>query len=202
MLRFISKPSKPVSLNFLSALPSSTTPKKPSLLQIISSLDHKSKEKLLHVKIPRTNFNPRFHAKTTEVSYHPLISEGLYEWQLANKPESESFTLHEGPISLHEELHLGHFFNKTIKDIILRNRMMKGKKIDFRLGFNSHGQAIENAAMRKYRESNPVKELSEDEIREICQNYVKERLEDYLKKLKRWGLMTNFQFYSTSGKVL
>jgi len=170
---------------------SSSNISKNQLIQRLASLDTDSKAKALHIKIPKTTFNPRFHAKTSETNYHPLISEDLYRWQFESRADSSQFILHESPISLHEDLHLGHFFNKTIKDIILRNKMMKGLRINSKMGFNCHGPVIENAALRKYSEETERSSLKVEEIREICKRYVNERFEDYVKRIRRWGIMTN-----------
>lgn len=166
----------------------SSSPKTPVTL---TSLDTSSKSKALHINIPSTSFNPRFHAKTSETHYHPLISEDLYRWQQEIYSNCKEFFLHEAPVSLHEELHLGHFFNKTIKDIIMRNKMMQGNKINAVMGFNCHGPVIENAAIRKYTEETDRAKLSVENIRDICKRYVNERFEDYIKTIKRWGIMTD-----------
>ena len=162
-----------------------------SLVQKINTLDTDTKAKALHIKIPQTKFNPRFHAKTSEIQYHPMISEDLYRWQDEFRSDSNQFILHEAPISLHEELHLGHFFNKSIKDIILRKKLMQGFKINSVMGFNCHGPVIENAAIRKYVQEVERGNIGSNEIREICKKYVAERFDDYVKRIKRWGIMTD-----------
>ena len=173
-----------------------------SLIQKLSALDTDSKAKALHIKIPKTSFNPRFHAKSSETKYHPLISEDLYKWQNENRNDEKKFILHESPISLHEDLHVGHFFNKTVKDIILRNKIMKGMKVDAKMGFNGHGAVVENAALRKYTEEYERSGLKVEEIREICQKYVNERFEEYVRRVRRWGIMTDIsKSYLTTSEI-
>lgn len=195
----ISKFRKPKSLFFLPIR--TKTSEINTSLEKLNNLDSSSKSKALHIKIPKTTFNPRFHAKSSETLYHPKISQELYQWQQNRDYDSNliEFNLHEAPISLHEDLHLGHFYNKTIKDFILRMKVMKGMKVNSMLGFNCHGNSIENAALRKYTHENERYALTVQEIRELCQKYINESFEEYIKKIKRWGIMTDVsKVYLTS----
>lgn len=171
----------------LKCLKSSNNP----LINAMQELDPKAKSKALHIKLPKTAFNPRFHAKNSETLYHPKISLDLYRWQEEREGDIKDFFLHESPISLHEDLHLGHFFNKTIKDIILRMKIMKGFRVHSTLGFNCHGNSIENAALRKYTSESERVQLNVNDIRDLCKKYINENYEEYMKKIKRWGLMIN-----------
>jgi len=53
-------------------------------------------------------------------------------------------------MQVYERLHLGHFYNKVIKDTINRYKLLKGHKIDFAMGFNCHGMIIENMALQEH----------------------------------------------------
>ena len=52
-------------------------------------------------------------------------------------------------------MHIGHFYNKVLKDISNRYKLLNGNKIDYTLGknfykikgFNTFGMAIENQAI-------------------------------------------------------
>lgn len=163
-----------------------------TLINAMQTLDSNTKSKALHIKLPKTTFNPRFHAKSSETLYHPKISSDLYRWQEERGDKDiKDFFLHESPISLHEELHIGHFFNKTIKDIILRMKIMKGFRVHSMLGFNCHGNSIENAALRKYTSESERFRLNNNDVRELCRKYINENYEEYMKKIRRWGLMIN-----------
>ena len=68
---------------------------------------------------------------------------------------------------------------------------MNGLRLNSKMGFNCHGPFIENAPLRKYSEETERSSLKVEEIREICKRYVNERFEDYVKRIRRWGIMTN-----------
>jgi len=48
----------------------------------------------------------------------------------------------------YNDLHIGHFVNKTLKDIANRYKLLLGHQIDFKLGFNCYGILVENEALR------------------------------------------------------
>jgi len=49
----------------------------------------------------------------------------------------KKWVIHDLPMPVYEKLHLGHFYNKVIKDVINRYKLFKGFKVDFSLGRNS-----------------------------------------------------------------
>jgi len=147
----------------------------------------------LNINIPTTTFNPRFHASTSETKYHPLTTSYLYNWQ-QNMSTSRTWRIHDLPMLVYEKLHLGHFYNKVVKDTINRYKLLKGHKIDFTLGFNCHGMIIENLALQDHiNKEKVVKSFNETEIREISRNYVTERLKEYVSEIHRWGIMVDFK---------
>lgn len=99
-----------------------------------------------YLRVPKTSFNPRFHPCTSEPSLHPLLSSSLYKFQ-SQQPSSREWRVKEVPLYVHENLHMGHFFNKTLKDINNRYKMMQDWKIDYKLTFGLTGKLIENAAL-------------------------------------------------------
>jgi isoleucyl-tRNA synthetase len=87
----------------------------------------------LQFSIPKTEFNPRFHAAASETQYHPLTTSYLYNWQ-KQRETKKNWNIHDLPMMVHERLHVGHFYNKTIKDVINRYKVLKGFKVDFSMG--------------------------------------------------------------------
>ena len=95
---------------------------------------------------------------TGELKYHPLITSSLYNWQIS-RSSSREWTILDLPIPVYDKLHIGHFYNKVIKDITNRYKLLKGYKVNFPigtlknkiqcLGFNCHGLIAENIAIRE-----------------------------------------------------
>lgn len=58
-------------------------------------------------------------------------------------PTDGEFVLEDGPPFANGPLHLGHAFNKVLKDMICKSRRMMGKTARLRLGWDCHGLPIE-----------------------------------------------------------
>ena len=58
------------------------------------------------------------------------------------------WVIHDGPPFASGKAHLGHLYNKTLKDIINRYKLMRGFRVHFVPGFDCHGTVIEDIAMK------------------------------------------------------
>lgn len=72
---------------------------------------------------------------------------GLYRWQRENLSIDNEFVLHDGPPYANGDLHMGHAINKILKDIILRQNIINGRRVHYRPGWDCHGLPIELKAM-------------------------------------------------------
>ncbi|EAR89275.2 isoleucyl-tRNA synthetase protein (macronuclear) [Tetrahymena thermophila SB210] len=155
----------------------------------------------LMLHIPKTEFNPRFKPTLNEERYHNKIAQNLYLWQQANKNNPEKqYVIHDLPFLTYGEPHLGHFYNKTQQDIAARFAMLNGYKVTHQIGFNLHGQTIQNqAVIAEQLKTKELKRFSSQEIRDISNNFAYESLKNIIIKMSRWGLMTDFsQAYTTN----
>ena len=83
--------------------------------------------------MPKTEFEMRGNLKSKDPLFSKLQeSEGIYN-KLSSR-DGEDYILHDGPPYANGDLHMGHALNKILKDIIIRDEALKGKKIDFRFG--------------------------------------------------------------------
>ncbi len=58
------------------------------------------------------------------------------------------FVLHDGPPYANGDIHLGHLLNKTLKDVIVKHRLLKGYKVNYRPGWDCHGLPTELAVQK------------------------------------------------------
>ncbi|KAG0338836.1 hypothetical protein BG004_007058, partial [Podila humilis] len=99
--------------------------------------------------LPNTTFPLRGDAVNREHLFRQRATSDLYRWQTENNP-GELFILHDGPPYANGPLHLGHALNKTLKDFINRQKVMKGHKVDYRPGWDCHGLPIELKALATF----------------------------------------------------
>ena len=57
--------------------------------------------------------------------------------------------MHDGPPYANGDLHMGHFLNKVLKDMINRWQMLKGRRVHYQPGWDCHGLPIEMRALQQ-----------------------------------------------------
>lgn len=88
-----------------------------------------SKQLALTLNLPKTNF-PR--KNSPQISPKLLNDISTNMMRLNHERLSEKlFTIHDGPPFANGDLHIGHAFNKLVKDIILRYKFSRGYKIRY-----------------------------------------------------------------------
>lgn len=58
-------------------------------------------------------------------------------------PEGEDYIVYDGPPTANGMPHIGHVLTRAVKDIVPRYQRMKGKKIHFKAGWDTHGLPVE-----------------------------------------------------------
>ena len=83
--------------------------------------------KTLH--LPETDFPMRGNLPKREPGFVKMWKDmDLYHQRLEKrrKDGAPAFVLHDGPPYANGKIHIGHALNKTLKDIIVRYKFMKG----------------------------------------------------------------------------
>ncbi|MFL5373272.1 MAG: class I tRNA ligase family protein, partial [Myxococcales bacterium] len=71
------------------------------------------------VNLPKTSFPMRAAlAEREPVQVRAWLEQKIYEKLVAQNEGREPFILHDGPPYANGSLHLGHFLNKTLKDMV------------------------------------------------------------------------------------
>ncbi|CAI2363933.1 unnamed protein product [Moneuplotes crassus] len=169
---------------------------------------------VLKVKFPHTKFSERLHSNFKEPAMVPLLTWQLYNWQHYTRGNRPTWTTHDGPSFTSGTPHLGLFYNKTLKDFLNRFKLHLGYKVDFNIGFDCYGTAIENIALNtakgseanssdyKFSERLDTKLMKEDrdfdqkalKVREICRDFVKTSMKSQIEAFMRWGVMHDYRY--------
>ena len=67
----------------------------------------------------------------------------VFEKSVSEKPEANRFVFYEGPPSANGKPGIHHVMARTIKDLFCRYHTMKGKRVDRKGGWDTHGLPIE-----------------------------------------------------------
>ncbi|KAF7323909.1 hypothetical protein MKEN_00612300 [Mycena kentingensis (nom. inval.)] len=128
---------------------------------------------------------PRLDARTTT---------DLYRWQ-ATQTARPTFTLHDGPPYANGDLHMGHAMNKTLKDIINRFQVSRGRRIQYVPGWDCHGLPIENKALKEL--GTDARSLDSLAIREAAHKVALREVENQMTQFKRLGIMADWSTDTT-----
>jgi isoleucyl-tRNA synthetase len=74
----------------------------------------------------------------------------------AGAPARPAFVLHDGPPFTNGDVHIGTALNKTLKDMTLRYKAMRGFRTPYVPGWDCHGLPIEQKVARELQEAEPA----------------------------------------------
>ena len=145
------------------------------------------------LNLPKTDFPMRGGLPEKE----PQILEELYNKNIyskmveRNKNTGKSFVLHDGPPYANGNIHLGHAFNKILKDIIIKYKNMSGFYAPYIPGWDTHGLPIEKKVEQVLKISKDM--VGIPEFRRKCKEYALEQVELQKKGFKRLGVLGDFE---------
>ena len=76
----------------------------------------------------------------------------VYEKSLKPKTALGNFLLHDGPPFSNGDIHIGHAFNKILKDVTTKFRSMQGYNAPYVPGWDNNGLPIEVLVAKEFRE--------------------------------------------------
>jgi len=101
------------------------------------------------------------------------------------------FVLHDGPPYANGQIHIGHAVNKTLKDMVVKSRLLAGFDAPYIPGWDCHGLPIEHAVEKKYGKVGD--KLDAAAFRARCREYAGEQIEGQRKDFKRLGVVGDWE---------
>jgi len=139
------------------------------------------------LNLPTTEFPIRPNAKENDPKMLARWqAEDLYAKSFSHNKESERFILHDGPPYANGHLHLGHAYNKILKDIICKTRRMLNFHVPVTPGWDCHGLPIE----LKVTQENPG--LSRTKLKKKCREYAKKWINIQREEFKALGVLMDW----------
>jgi isoleucyl-tRNA synthetase len=111
---------------------------------------------------------------------------GLYEQIRAARAGSPRYVLHDGPPYANGNIHLGHAFNKLLKDFIVKFKTMTGFDSPYVPGWDCHGLPIEIKVDGQLGEKKA--KMTVAQIRRACRKYAEGWVEKQSKDFQRLGV--------------
>ncbi len=140
------------------------------------------------LNLPATKFKMKANLTQKEPEYlKKWQKEDLYATVQEATKDRPLYVLHDGPPYANGHLHMGHAFNKILKDIILKSKRMSGFHAPFVPGWDCHGLPIElNVDKEMGAKKKEVPKLS---FRAACRKYAGKWVKTQMKEFQRFGVL-------------
>lgn len=139
------------------------------------------------LNLPRTDFPIRAQAAIDDPALiERWQKENLYHTSFEHNKGKEKFILHDGPPYANGPIHLGHAYNKILKDIIGKAHRMMGKQAPITPGWDCHGLPIE----LKVSQENPG--VAPEVLKKKCREYAQHWIDVQKEEFKRLGVLMDW----------
>ncbi|MEE2690610.1 MAG: isoleucine--tRNA ligase [Pseudomonadota bacterium] len=141
--------------------------------------------------LPATDFPMRAGLPKAEPEYlKRWAAMNLYRRLREASAGREKYILHDGPPYANGHLHMGHAFNKILKDLVVRSRQMMGFDSNYVPGWDCHGLPIEWKVEEEYRARGKAKrDVPTTEFRKACRDYAQKWIDIQREEFKRYGVV-------------
>ncbi len=145
------------------------------------------------INLPKINFP----MKGNLIIKEPKILQkwkqnNLYKKIREKKKNKKKFIIHDGPPYANGKIHIGHAFNKILKDIILKYKNFMDLDTPFIPGWDCHGLPIELEIKKKYK--NKKKSINKiKNFKHKCTKYVLKQIKQQKKDFIRLGIIADWK---------
>ena len=145
------------------------------------------------MNLPQTDFPMRAGLTQSEPKRLDKWEEmDLYHKVLTKNEGNEPYVLHDGPPYANGPIHMGHVFNKVLKDIIVKFHSQKGHYSPYVPGWDCHGQPIEHMVEV---ELGPEKmaQIDKPTLRRLCREWAEKYVDVQRDGFKRLGVLGEWE---------
>ncbi len=140
------------------------------------------------LNLPKTDFAMEAKLVTTEPARLAKWKEQhLYAKVQANRAGRDVWMLHDGPPFANADIHIGHVINKTLKDVFLRYKTMRGYATPYIPGWDCHGLPIEHKIAQDLGPK--MREMSTVDVRKKCWDHAAKYAELQSEQFQRVGIL-------------
>lgn len=140
------------------------------------------------LNLPKTDFPLRAESKKNDpIMLNRWEQEGLSAAAQRCNAGQQKFILHDGPPYANGDIHLGHAYNKILKDIVVKSRRMMGYHAPVVPGWDCHGLPIE----QKVSQEQPG--LKGAPLMSACRAYAQRWINTQRSQLKQLGVLMDWE---------
>jgi isoleucyl-tRNA synthetase len=140
------------------------------------------------MNLPETVFPMRGDLPTKEPKRLQFWNDiDIYNKVLEKNKDGEPFVLHDGPPYANGPIHIGHAFNKILKDFVLKSHAQQGFYTPYIPGWDCHGQPIEHMVEVTLGPEKMAK-IDQPTLREHCRDWATKYVNVQRDGFKRLGV--------------
>ena len=145
------------------------------------------------MNLPQTDFAMRANLPENEPKrLAKWEEEGLYWKVLEKNKDGKPFVLHDGPPYANGPIHIGHAFNKILKDFVIKSHAQRGFFTPYVPGWDCHGQPIEHM-VEVTLGTEKFSETPQPEIRKLCREWAEKYVDVQRNGFKRLGVNADWE---------
>jgi|TARA_B100001971_G_scaffold197432_1_gene206103 isoleucyl-tRNA synthetase len=120
--------------------------------------------------------------------------EKIYEKSRKKNAKGKEFYFLDGPPYTSGKIHIGHAWNKSLKDLVLRYRRMQGYDVWDRAGYDMHGLPTENAVQKKLglKTKDDIAKYGVKRFVKECMNFSLKSAAEMNDDFRRFGVWMDF----------
>jgi isoleucyl-tRNA synthetase len=157
-------------------------------------------EKIFEKSVAMRNFSTELDEDNTSPVVNPCSLKDHKNCR-HEKNEKNEFVFYDGPPFANGLPHYGHLLTGFIKDLVARYQTMKGKKVERRFGWDTHGLPVEMETEKELtkQEGKPVsgqiaiQEFGIKNFNDACQKSVMKYADDWENYVTRQGRFVDFK---------
>ena len=140
------------------------------------------------MNLPKTDFAMRANLPENEPKrLAKWEEERIYERVLEKNKDGKPFILHDGPPYANGPIHIGHAFNKILKDFVNKSHAQRGFFTPYVPGWDCHGQPIEHM-VEKTLGPDKMAKIDQPTLRRLCREWAEKYVDVQREGFKRLGV--------------
>ncbi len=152
------------------------------------------------INLPKINFPMKANLSIKELEIIKIWKKNnIYQKIRKNKKNKRKFIIHDGPPYANGKIHIGHAFNKILKDIILKYKNFMNFDTPYIPGWDCHGLPIELEIQKKKKKKlNSINKIKKFKYK--CKKYVKKQIKKQKSDFIRLGIIADWKNYYNTMK--
>lgn len=145
------------------------------------------------MNLPVTDFAMRANLPENEPKRLAKWEEEQIYWKVLEKNKNaKPFILHDGPPYANGPIHIGHAFNKILKDFVVKSYAQRGFYTPYIPGWDCHGQPIEHMVEITLGPEKMAK-IDQPTLRRLCREWAEKYVSVQRDGFKRLGVNADWE---------